>query len=506
MATITRTYRVKIYPTRAGHQALDAALRDQCRLYNNALQERREAYSMHVGWKVAVDRETGKPRTRRDGTVVYNEQRVKRPLDATTVTYWQQSKELTQVRADDPATGRLHRTIQVGTLRRLDRAFQAFFRRAKAGETPGYPRFKPSSRYRTLICDNNVQARGMVKVGERGKGWIRIKGLPALEFRTNRALPPVGELAEFRIIRRARRVEAHLVFHTERELPVPPSPADLGEPACRHCGATGASLVVNKDRAGQFVSTSCRPCGHEDYQPWPAVNATGLNLGVHLRVTTADGRVRQGRREDTKRRKRLQRKVSRAVKGSSSRRKKVKSLAREYERQSDRRKGEAHEVTTTLVKTYGFIAVEDLAIKKMTESARGTIEDPGENVDFKTALNRRILDQGWGDILAKVQYKAESAGVGFAQVDPYNTTQDCSGCGAYVYKPPEVRFHNCPICGLALVKDVNAARNVLRRGLEVYAAGRTFPGASAVRDSTVPDGAGRRRKPRASGAVDLRPP
>ena len=399
------------------HQRLDEVLADQCRLYNAALEHRRWAYKM----------------------------------GGVSISYAQQSRELTQVRADDPEMAAVHRTIQVATLRRLDRAFQAFFRRVKAGEAPGFPRFRSWRRYRTMVCDNNVQARGMVKINKDGKrGKIRVKGLPVMDFRASQGLPEVQHLAEFRITRTARRVEAQLVFNLEVEPPVPPETPD---------------------------------------------RATGLNMGVHLQVATADGTLIPGRREDARRRTRLQRKLSRTKRGSNNRRKRAESLAKEHQRQADRRKGHAHEVSARLVKDYDFIAVENLSIQHMTRSAKGTVEAPGENVALHASWNRSILDQAWGDLMAKIQYKAESAGIEFVKVDPRNTTQDCSGCGAFVFKEPHVRFHDCPTCGLRLIKDVNSAINVLRRGL-AQAAGGKLPGAEAARLPTEPSGAGLRRNPR----------
>ena len=119
---IVRTYRARLRMTRQAHRCLDVEFRAQARLYNAALQEGRDAWRMN----------------------------------RKTVSFAEQSRQLTGVRRDDPAHASVHRTIQVETLRRLDRAFQPFFRRVKNGETSDFPRFRSSRRYRTLICDNNV--------------------------------------------------------------------------------------------------------------------------------------------------------------------------------------------------------------------------------------------------------------------------------------------------------------------------------------------------------------
>ena len=416
---------MKLYPSRKAHHRLDDALTDQARLYNAALEHRREAW-----------------RKGRNG-----------------VSFVDQSKELTGIRQDDPRFAALHRTIQVGTLRRLDKAYKAFFRRVKAGEKPGFPRFKAARRWHTLICDNNVQARTMVKVGESGKGVLRIKGLPPLPFKGNRELPALEHLVELRVVRTARRVVAHLVY--TQEVADTPPPASPSAPV-------------------------------------------GVDLGVHSLLALSDGSTIAGLKDDRRRERRLRRRVSRARLGSRSRRKRVVALSRETQRRSDRKAGRLHEVSRGLVNSHDFIAMEDLAVANMTRSARGTAEEPGRNVQAKAGLNRSILAQGWGMLTAQIRYKAESAGVGFVVVPPHHTSQECSGCGAIVQKALSVRVHRCTICGLTLDRDVNAALNVLRRGLLAYGDGGNQAVAPAARSSSTETTAqpmaarsGRRRKPRA---------
>jgi putative transposase len=407
---ITRTYKVKLHLSRSAHQRLEGELRSQGRLYNAALEHRRWAYKM----------------------------------GGHSITYAQQSRELTQVRADDPEMAAVHRTIQVATLRRIDRAFQGFFRRVRNGERPGFPRFKPASRFRTLVCDNNIQARSMVKIREGGKGVVRIKGLAAMHFKSDRVLPPISNLMELRITRTPRRVEAHLVFTTQTEVPLPPA-----EPT----------------------------------------RAIGLDMGVHSQVTYSDGRQILGYGRRRYRIKRLQRRVSRAQRGSNRRRKKVAALAKEHDRETARRKGWTHELSADIVKNHDFIAAEHLSIGRMLEER--TQELPRE---VEKRVNEGIADQAWGDLLAKIAYKAESAGVRFVQVDPRNTTVACSGCGTMAPKAISERLHRCPHCRLVLVKGHNSAINVLRLGL-AQAAGGSHPGTQGGRLSTAPVGAGLRRKP-----------
>jgi putative transposase len=87
------------------------------------------------------------------------------------------------------------------------------------------------------------------------------------------------------------------------------------------------------------------------------------------------------------------------------------------------------------------------------------------NVDglAKGMFSRDVQDASWGRFLFTLGYKAERAGVRIIEVDPRNSTQDCSGCGAIVRKIGNVRWHECPHCGLSMDRDLNAARNVFYR-------------------------------------------
>ena len=145
----------------------------------------------------------------------------------------------------------------------------------------------------------------------------------------------------------------------------------------------------------------------------PTGCAVGLDMGVAneetdaATITTSDAEHISREPLDDRRRKRLQRAVSRAKKGSANRRKKVRRLARESERLAVREHNEAHRITSDLIQRRDFIAVERLQPAKMTRSAKGTKEEPGKNVAAKSGLNREILRQAWGKLHAMLSYKAE---------------------------------------------------------------------------------------------------
>ena len=132
---------------------------------------------------------------------------------------------------------------------------------------------------------------------------------------------------------------------------------------------------------------------------------------------------------------------------------------------ANRRKTQLHQVSAALTRRFGGIAAEELRVANMTATAAGDSVSPGRNVRQKAGLNREILDTSPGVLMAMLKYKAERAGIHFVAVEARNTSQQCSGCGALVQKDLCVRIHRCAHCNLEVHRDVNAARNILKRAV-----------------------------------------
>ena len=386
---LIRTYRTRAYLSGAGHVRLDDVLSQQCLLYNAALEERRTAWKGHEK----------------------------------SISFAEQSRSLTAIRSDFPdIEGSLHRRIQDATLKRLDRAFAAFHRRVRAGEAPGYPRFKSSRRWKTLEMYSG-NARCVFVDESTGKGFVNIKGLPKLRFKDKRVPPGIQPL-QILVSRRPNGVYLCFVFdHLEAKPPI------------------------------------------EDVK-----NPVGINAGRGgVRWGFSDGSTIERRRVDNKGRRRIQRKVARQKLGSKSRQKTVAQLAKYTNREKIRNRNELHRITAQFVDKYDFFAIEDLSIMSLTRSARGTLENPGQGVTIKAAINRSMLEQTWGEFAQILTYKAEGAGMSVVRVDPAYTSLTCSRCGVAQFDASEqersrIRFR-CPDCGSDLNRSVNAAKNILARGL-----------------------------------------
>ena len=160
----------------------------------------------------------------------------------------------------------------------------------------------------------------------------------------------------------------------------------------------------------------------------------------------------------------LQQRVARKVKGSKNYRKAVKRLNAFYAALARRRRDAMEKITTHIAKHHGVVAVEDLQVKNMTTSAKGTLEEPGRNVAAKSGLNRSVLDVAPGALRLRLGQKLAGSGGVLLAVPAAHTSQRCNACG-YTDAANRVnrdRFH-CQECDHEDDADGNAACNIRDR-------------------------------------------
>jgi transposase len=155
---------------------------------------------------------------------------------------------------------------------------------------------------------------------------------------------------------------------------------------------------------------------------------------------------------------RLQRKLARARRGSNRRAAVKLAIARLKARDADARKDWAEKLSTDLARRFDVIRVEDLRMRDMTRSAKGTIDNPGRHVRAKAGLNRQILTSGWGLLVQRLEEKAPGR---VEKIKPAYTSQRCSACGhvADENRKSQAVF-TCTACRYTVNADVNAAKNI----------------------------------------------
>jgi putative transposase len=182
--------------------------------------------------------------------------------------------------------------------------------------------------------------------------------------------------------------------------------------------------------------------------------AVGIDMGLESFATlSTDEKIDNPRffRTDEKALAKVQRKLSKMEKGTTERRKVKKVVSRIHERIANRRHNFIHQEARRIINRFGIIAVEALNMRGMLANH---------------CLAKSIADASWGQFIDILSAKAEEAGREFITVNPNGTSQICSRCHSVVPKDLSVRIHSCPVCGLALDRDLNASYNILALGLQ----------------------------------------
>jgi putative transposase len=246
------------------------------------------------------------------------------------------------------------------------------------------------------------------------------------------------------------------------------------------------SYRVTRDRAGRWhVAFAAIPPAI----PGPGTGeVVGVDRGVAVSAALSTGELLSvpGLRPAERRRlKRLERRKARQRKGSNRRTRTRLAIARLKGRETARRRDWTEKVSTDLARRFDLIRIEDLNVRAMTRSARGTVAQPGRNVRQKAGLNRAILANGWGVLLDRLEDKAPGR---VEKIHSAYTSQRCSACGHVAPENRESQAFRCVACGHRAHADVNAALNI--------AAGHAVSAWGGE-----PLGAPKNREPTALGAV-----
>jgi putative transposase len=187
----------------------------------------------------------------------------------------------------------------------------------------------------------------------------------------------------------------------------------------------------------------------------------GVDRGVAVSAALSTGEILHCPHMSSRRKRRfraLERRLARAKRGSKRRAKVKLALARLKSHQADARTDWAEKLSTDLARRFDVICVENLPVRNMTRSAKGTVGNPGRNVRAKAGLNREILASGWGILVRRLEQKAPGR---VKKTNPAYTSQRCSACGhvASENRKSQAVFA-CTSCRYTANADVNAASNI----------------------------------------------
>ena len=390
-----RTITYRLYPTAGQRGALVRLLRSQCALYNAALEERRGRWAWNgerVGW---ID----------------------------------QFKELTGASTEIPSLDEFGVTVHRGTLKRLDQAFEGFFRRVSDGQTPGYPRFRSPARFDSVTYPTTDAWKLSVPEGRKGTyGRLRIRGVGHVQTKLHRSFDGATP-AQMVVRRRGDRWEATVFFMNVTPRPTPPT--------------TGIACGV--DRGIAVLAAVADSAGGTELVPNPRP------------LHRAAGKLA-----------RKQKRLSRHRRGSNRRVRTRAEVAALHRKVANARRDTNHQLSRRLVDRFDLIAIEQLDIRNLVR-APTPVPDPDQAGGYlpngaaaKAGLNRSILDAGWGQLASMVAYKAEEAGRRLVFVEPRYTSQTCAQCGYSHRDNRKSTAFCCQGCGHEDHADLNAATNILR--------------------------------------------
>jgi putative transposase len=367
-----RTYKYRIYPTRSQKSYLENAF-SMCRhLFNWNLQERIEAYK---------EREE-------------------------TISYAFQQNALPALKKERPWFKGVYSLALQDVLRRLDKAYQRFFKQKK-----GFPKFKKKGQWSSITYPDH---RKIPK-----EGYFRVAKLGDVKIVYHREIPEDAEIKTLSIVKEGGKYFAcfSLVL------------AEQAEPKQKQGKAMGIDLGLNS-----FVFAS---------------DQSFVAAPKFLRDRVRDL-------------KRLQRKLSRTPKRTSQYKKVLLALQKAHYRIRSMRLDFFHKTIHSLLEKADIVVHEDLSIDRMVSKDRRA----GSTAPQRRGLRLSIYDAGWGKFLELLQSTAQRLGKIVVAVDPSYTSQDCSECGTRVKKSLSTRTHRCDNCGYVADRDLNAANNILRLGLE----------------------------------------
>lgn len=415
MTSVQRKIAYRLYPTAAHAARMNEVLALHCRVYNTLLEEHQRRYAA--------------------GEAAFG--------------FSAMCKALTEWRGYADSLKALNaQSLQV-TAKRVTLAFDAFFRRIKAGETPGFPRFKPSQRFGGWGYKTYGDGWKLIQP-ERQHGKVRLTGIGEVPMRGKGRFTGTPKTAE--VIRKGDKWYLSVTYDV--------APGALARPTGRDAAAFDWGLGVLLT-----VARSDGALEEVDNPRWLKAKLDTIK-DVSRCISTEETRIRavRGLESDAP--------IHHGQRSSKLNRLR-RQLAAIHGKISRQRKDFYHKLTAELVSRFAFLGTEELTIKNMSKApkAKPDPDKPGEYLPNgaaqKAGLNRSILDAAPSMLIGMLRTKAAEAASVFAEANTrkLKPTQRCHCCGALVKKELSERTHRCS-CGCVCGRDENAAKTILRWMLE----------------------------------------
>jgi len=375
-----KAFKYRFYPNQATEKKLHWTL-TRCReLYNAALCERKDAYQQYQRTVILQGADHTVAATMVAGFQV-------KPM-----SFFGQKRDLVDLKEERPEYQEIASHVLQDVRHRLDKAFSAFFRRIRNGETPGYPRFKGRNRYNSFTYPD-------------GAGW-KFDG-------------------QFLHLSKIGKAQVKLHRPMEGKIKTVTIKREVDQWYCTF--------------SGEVADAEKLPMSYED---------VGIDLGVSHLATLSNGETVEHPRDSRCGQatlKRRQQALARKKKGSHRREKAKKLIGKAHRKIRNQRRDFLHKESRKLVDRYQVMVFEDIQITNLTRAPKAKQDETtGQYLPNGAAasggLNKSILDAGWGMFVDMCEAKAAEAGRTLLKVSPKFTSQICSNCGTVKKKDLSQRW------------------------------------------------------------------
>lgn len=387
-----KSYKYRLYPSKSQITKLENIFSICRALYNNALEHKITEY-------------------KRNGRTVHN---------------YEQSAGLPEIKKEFPWYKSVNASVLQNVLKRVDTAYQHFFKRAKdptvkVGEK-GFPKFKKRGQWKSIsYVDKNT-------IHSPLNGILKIPSIGEMKIIYHRNIPNNSQIKTMAIIKEGNNW--YVAFSVE-------------------LNSSYTETNVNTDKA------------------------IGIDVGLIDFYYDSNGNSKKAPRLlrlAEKNIKRLHRKLAKCKKRSKAFYKVLKALQTAYSKVKYRRLDFLYKTAYELFTDNDLIVREDLQLKNLIRRPKPKQDEQGKfipnNASAKSGLNKSFADASFGKFFTVLDEVSVKLGKLIVKVNPAYTSQDCSGCGNRVKKSLSTRTHICCECGLVLNRDHNASINILRLGLQ----------------------------------------
>ncbi|MCL5963078.1 MAG: transposase [Candidatus Thermoplasmatota archaeon] len=327
------------------------------------------------------------------------------------LNYYSQTKELPATKLENPELNDVYSQVLCDVVKRLDNAYNLFFNRVKSknrmGKKAGFPRHKSRDNYNSITYPQSG-----FKLIHKSKS-------------TNKGILQLSKIGDIKTI-------------ISREI----TDGDI------------KTCTVKRNKIGQWyvdLTVEFPDAVKIPLEQIKEEEIIGVDVGINKLAVLSNGVEIENPKLIAKYEKgikTLQTLLSKSKKHSYNRAKIRKKLAKKQLKLANTRKDSLHKESNQIVKSGNIIVFEDLNVQGMVQNHN---------------LAKSISDASWSKLMDMCDYKAENAGKCTQFVDPRDTSQLCSRCGAAVKKDLSIRIHSCNNCGLTIDRDLNAALNIRER-------------------------------------------